>query len=807
MRLLFSFLLVISSLFTHAEEAHVNGLYYILNDETNTAMVKNRIDSQFHDYVSSGYTAYSGDIVIPETIMHNGKIYNVTSIEGGYDDGIGLTLFGNTNSLTIPGSITEIGSYAFKRSYNLDNIYMTVSNVTSIGTGVFSGRSINELTIEETGEIIGSFGYDINILKLKGKIKEQINRQLSAKTVYIEDIESWCKSGICIPSGHGDFCTGLDPINTFVLYINNELANNVVIPDGVQDIGRGFIGCSNIIQLTCPSSVTVFSPESLVGCDNLTDLYLYSEISPTLKGSYEIINTNRDIRSHTKLHVPDYAIESYKQGDLHHSVYTYWKGFKEIVPIEIVTDFDLTYCVDGAEYKKVQYKYNDEITDVELPHKEGYTFVEWKDLPANMPGKNISVEAVFTKNDLLEGNVKYWALDNNAVVTGNENATGEVNVLSSVEFDSKQLPVTEIGDNAFKGRANISKVNLPSTVTKIGERAFANIDHLTDVTIYAKNVPETDRTAYENSYTEDYVTLHVPAGSLEKYKAAAPWKNFKEIVAIEGTEAEPAKYTLTYQVDGETYKTFELEEGAKITALEEPTKDGYTFSGWSDIPKTMPAEDIIIKGTFTQNESKEEETKNTDVDEITIGKIEKTTYCSEYDLDFTNVAGIKAYTATGYDNKSKTIWLTRVMTVPAGTGILVKGEAGTYKIPRSTEDAYYTNMFKGNTGDPIKIEETDGDMTNYYLSGSDGQFKSVNGSANIGKNKAYLQLPTRFFAGTRSIGVIYDDEGTTGIRTVEQGTLNTERDVWFNMQGQRVDKPSKGLYIRNGKKVFIIGTN
>ena len=197
------------------------------------------------------------------------------------------------------------------------------------------------------------------------------------------------------------------------------------------------------------------------------------------------------------------------------------------------------------------------------------------------------------------------------------------------------------------------------------------------------------------------------------------------------------------------------------------------------------------------------EISNTYVDEITINDIGKTTWCSEYDLDFTNVEGIKAYTATGYDNKSKTIWLTRVMTVPAGTGILVKGDAGTYKVPRSTEDAYYTNMFKGNTGDPIKIEETEGDMTNYYLSGKDGSFVSVNGSANIGKNKAYLQLPTKFFAGTRSIGVTYDDEGATGIWTIEQGTVNSEHDVWFNLQGQRVDRPRKGLYIKNGKKVFI----
>lgn len=826
MRLFFSFLLVISSLFTHAEEAHVNGLYYILNDETNTAMVKNRIDSQFHDYVSSGYTAYSGDIVIPETIMHNGKIYNVTSIEGGYDDAIGLTLFGNTNSLTIPGSITEIGSYAFKSSYNLENIYMTVSNVTSIGTGVFSGRSINELTIEETGEIIGSFGYDINILKLKGKIKEQINRQLSAKTVYIEDIESWCKSGICIPSGHVDFCTGRDPINTFVLYINNELANNVVIPDGVQDIGRGFIGCSNIIQLTCPSSVTVFSPESLVGCDNLTDLYLYSEISPTLNGNYEMISTNRDIRSHTKLHVPDYAIESYKQGDLHHSVYTYWKGFKEIAPIEeIVTDFNLTYFVDGEIYKKEQYNYDEFINPEPDPTKKGMTFSGWSDIPEKMPGKDVTVSGTFSWSRLTKDGVVYQVTDtikNNAAVRGIDNASGEIDIVSPIKFDNEYsitdivdfsfknntditsvlIPesVMKIGDEAFYGCKNLAKIELGKSVNQIEPRAFAGIDKLTDITCYAEDVPDADRTAFENSYTEDYVTLHVPASALEKYKNAAPWKNFKEIVAIEGTDAEPTKYTLIYQVDGETYQEYELEEGAEITALEEPTKEGYTFSGWSTIPATMPAEDVIITGTFTKNEPKEEEV-DTGEDVIKITSAGQTTWCSKYDLDFTDIEGLKAYIAPGYDRESGTIWLMRVFKVPAGEGILLMGDAKEYKVPHKTTTTYYTNMFVGTT-EAKTIYETENGYTNYYLSsGTSGVgFYRVTDAdgVQLKANRAYLPLKTSSQASTRGfIGMEFGEDGTTGINR----PMLMKKDEWYNLQGRRVESPGKGVYIRNGKKV------
>jgi hypothetical protein len=64
------------------------------------------------------------------------------------------------------------------------------------------------------------------------------------------------------------------------------------------------------------------------------------------------------------------------------------------------------------------------------------------------------------------------------------------------------------------------------------------------------------------------------------------------------------KYKLTYTVDGEEYKSSEVEYGATITAEEAPTKEGYTFSGWSEIPETMPANDVTVTGSFTINSYK-----------------------------------------------------------------------------------------------------------------------------------------------------------------------------------------------------------
>ena len=60
-------------------------------------------------------------------------------------------------------------------------------------------------------------------------------------------------------------------------------------------------------------------------------------------------------------------------------------------------------------------------------------------------------------------------------------------------------------------------------------------------------------------------------------------------------------YKLTFDVDGNlTEKTFKY--GESVTAIENPTKVGYTFAGWSPVlPETMPAEDLTVKATWTVN--------------------------------------------------------------------------------------------------------------------------------------------------------------------------------------------------------------
>ena len=64
-------------------------------------------------------------------------------------------------------------------------------------------------------------------------------------------------------------------------------------------------------------------------------------------------------------------------------------------------------------------------------------------------------------------------------------------------------------------------------------------------------------------------------------------------------------YSLTYTVDGAQYGEKKIYKfGEAVTAIEAPSKTGYTFSGWNGVPSTMPANDVTVTGTFTVNSYK-----------------------------------------------------------------------------------------------------------------------------------------------------------------------------------------------------------
>ena len=63
----------------------------------------------------------------------------------------------------------------------------------------------------------------------------------------------------------------------------------------------------------------------------------------------------------------------------------------------------------------------------------------------------------------------------------------------------------------------------------------------------------------------------------------------------------PATFKAYFKIDNADFTTVEVKYGEQIPAQTVPEREGYTFSGWSEIPATMPASDVTITGTYVPN--------------------------------------------------------------------------------------------------------------------------------------------------------------------------------------------------------------
>ena len=156
--------------------------------------------------------------------------------------------------------------------------------------------------------------------------------------------------------------------------------------------------------------------------------------------------------------------------------------------------------------------------------------------------------------------------------------------------------VKSIGNYAFSGCSSLDKFAFGSSMQRIGEEAFSDCTNMTEICSSAMNPPTCGTQALDDINKWNCI-LKVPTGYMAAYQAADQWKEFFFIEDI----VEVATYTLTFMVDGEVYHTVELPCEAAVTMPATPTKEGYTFSGWDKTLSTMPAEDVTISGTFTIN--------------------------------------------------------------------------------------------------------------------------------------------------------------------------------------------------------------
>lgn len=246
-----------------------------------------------------------------------------------------------------------------------------------------------------------------------------------------------------------------------------------------------------------------------------------------------------------------------------------------------------------------------------------------------------------------------------------------------------------------------------------------------------------------------------------------------------------------------------IDENAEANVT--PSDENQTFS--YEIPSVEILEEIQQYGITVRGGN------------IIITKVELTTYPSSYNvalvtigdagvatysnssktLDFTG-ADIKAYYATAVEIGKVT--LSPVTIVPAYTGIIVKGDPGSYEIPVGEGTNETTNYLKA-IGDWDQTVTASAEGTYHYTFSEDqnATFSLVSAETTVPARKAYLETTTDITPTEGTIELVFTDDESTGISNIEVNKI--EDDAYYNLQGMRVEHPSKGIYIHNGKKVII----
>jgi len=291
-----------------------------------------------HAEVTSNGGLYTGNVIIPSTVIYDDIHYEVTKIGDSAFEGCS-----NLTSITFPTSINSIKSNAFKDCKGLTSITIP-ERVKNIENSAFSGCGLTSITISEDVKSIGNMAFSqcenlasviigSKVASIGDKAFESCNNLISITipenvtsigdkafdncshltTVYFNAENCTIKSSIfsnCtslstiyigdnvkeIPDNAFADCSALTTISIpeGVTSIGNAAFRNckeltsIIIPAGVTSIGVGaFGGCNNLASITIPSGVTSIGWSAFRGCSSLTSITIPNSVTGLIAGLFE----------------------------------------------------------------------------------------------------------------------------------------------------------------------------------------------------------------------------------------------------------------------------------------------------------------------------------------------------------------------------------------------------------------------------------------------------------------------------------------------------------------------------------------
>ena len=261
-------------------------------------------------------------------------------------------------------------------------------------------------------------------------------------------------------------------------FMSCDSLTSITLPEGLRTIGeRAFFGCTRLAQIAIPQSVTQIAVNAFretkyfKDSNNWTDNALY--IGPWLI-KIETFDSTFTIPK-TVTHIADGAFS----GFLNHN---------PLKSIEVSVDNTHFTSDDGVLYDK---------------------------------SKSILIAYPRLKNDTL------------ARIAPNVTEIAPAAFLgcTNIKHVSFNDAISHIDNGTFRGCKSLLDISLPASITHIGDKAFSWCNELRQIAVQSTTPPTLGDNVFEG--VGMHIALYVPRESIEKYREAKGWKDFKNILPIE----------------------------------------------------------------------------------------------------------------------------------------------------------------------------------------------------------------------------------------------------------------------------------
>ncbi|MBR4155730.1 MAG: leucine-rich repeat domain-containing protein, partial [Bacteroidales bacterium] len=511
-------------------------------------------------------------ITIPSSVEILGKDFTVTSIKK-----YGFYLCKNITDVIIPNSIDSIEHYAFAFCDSLKSTSVYNINIPETNNSAFDNCP-SDMVIYVPAASVDAYeaaspwnNYEIIG---KGVVDESVfidyesySLKFTVTSVEPNECEVVCSNNpttptaIRIPSTveiWGKEYTVTSIGNDAFHYCENLIG--VEIPNSVTYIGNSAFGVSGLTSIEFPNSVTSIGTHVINSCPNIE--------------SVEIPSSLTEIGDYNFIYCPN--LKSIKV-DNNNPVYDSRNNCNAIIETEtntLIAGCSNTIIPNSVSSIGKAAFVGSDVINMEIPNSVisicDAAFCVCKKLENVIFEENSQLESIGDNSLPSYGvfggceNLKSIEIPRSVTSIG-DHAFDNCTSLTNIEIPNS---VTFIDYYAFCHCTSLTNIEIPNSVTFIGYHAFEYCDNLTSIYCYAENVPVTRDYAFD--YCPSDMVIYVPAQSLEAYKATSPWNNYTIMpmgptnhwTVDESAYANNMSLIGLVQIDGVNQNSTSLEIGA-----------------------------------------------------------------------------------------------------------------------------------------------------------------------------------------------------------------------------------------------------